>query len=183
MSNAEIWQDGHRVFGAGQTRKQTPDEIFEELKMRHKPNQCPPILHGDCKNAINDYLNMTRRVLNQNSGETAGCTDTQIAASFAVFMGLMNIAAYLSSAISNGNGEIAESLNRLARAVENMTPAVEPPTLVRLRDVSRRIGISSESIMKLSRKGEFPQAIYLDDSEVPFFRDSDVNNWLTARTA
>ena len=105
----------------------------------------------------------------------------QVAASLAILIGLQNVAGYLSAAINNGSGDIAEALNRLARAVENMTPAVEPPTLVRLRDVSRRIGISSEGIMRLAKKNEFPQPIRLDG--IPFFKESDVNDWLTAKAA
>lgn len=177
-----LWRDGKKIFGCDQPTKQTPDEIFEEHKMKLKPNQCPPILHGDCKNAINDYLNMTRRIINQNTGETAGCSDTQVVASFAAFTGLMNVAAYLSAAINNGSGEIAESINRLARAVENLTPATEPPTLVRLRDVARRIGISSEGIMRLANKNEFPQPVTRLEG-IPFFREGDVNDWLAARAA
>ena len=182
MSNDHLlWRDGHKIFNVGKPRKQTPNE---ELQMKHhKPTQCPPILHGDCTNIINDFLRATRRIVDARTGETAGSTDSNIAASLAVFTGLQNVAAYLSAAINNGSGEIAESLNRLARAVENLTPAVEPPTLVRLRDVSRRIGISSESVMKLSRKGQFPAAIYLDDSGVPFFTESQVNEWLASKVA
>lgn len=181
MSDHLLWRDGHKIFGCEQPKRQTPDEIFEEFKMKMKPHQCPPILHGDCKNAINDYLNMTRQIVNQRTGETAACSD--VAASFAVFTGLMNVAAYASSAISNGSGEIAEALNRLARAIETNSPAADPPTLTRLRDVSRRIGITSESVMKLSRRGEFPEAVYLDDSGIPFFREIDVTNWLAGKAA
>jgi predicted DNA-binding transcriptional regulator AlpA len=93
----------------------------------------------------------------------------------------VNIAAYLSCAISNASSDVAKSLDRLARAVENLTPATEPPTLVRLRDVARRIGLSSDAIMRLSLKDEFPKPIYLGG--IPFFSDSNVSDWLTAKAA
>lgn len=176
-----LWRDGHRIFNMGKPRKQTPDELYEELKMKHKPNQCPPIHMGDCTNIINDFLSASRQIVNARTGETAGSTDPQIAASLAVFVGLQNVAGYLSAAINNGSGEIAEALNRLARAIENSTPATDPPVLVRLRDVSRRLGLSSESLMKLSSKGEFPTPIRLDG--IPFFKESEINDWLAAKAA
>lgn len=181
MSDHLLWRDGHKIFNVGRPKTQTPDELYEELKMKHKPNQCPPILHGDCTNIINDVLNATRRIVDARTGETAGSTDPQVAASLAILIGLQNVAGYLSAAINNGSEDIAESINRLARAVANSTPAIDPPTLVRLRDVARRIGISSDALMRLSLKGEFPDVVRIAD--MPFFRESDVNDWLTAKAA
>jgi predicted DNA-binding transcriptional regulator AlpA len=180
MSKVEIWRDGDQIHGSDQPQKQTSDEIFEEFKMRIKPHQCPPILLSDSRNAINEFLHWAPHLISQNTGQTVSSADTEVLASLAVFSGLMNVAAHVSSALGNAGGEIAESLDRLARAVENSSPAVDPPKLTRLRDVSRRIGISSEAIMRLAAKNEFPQpATRLEG--IPFFRESDVTVWLTAK--
>jgi predicted DNA-binding transcriptional regulator AlpA len=147
-------------------------------------HECPPVLAGDCANVVFDeFLRSIRRKIDAQLGEGYASPDIVAAVvnALATEHGATNVAAYLSCAISNAGSEIAESVNRLARAVENYTPAVEPPTLVRLRDVARRIGLSSDSIMRMSLKDEFPKPVYLDG--IPFFRESDVNDWLTVRAA
>jgi predicted DNA-binding transcriptional regulator AlpA len=151
-----------------------------------KISECPPALVGDAANVIyDDFLRSIRSRIDGRLGDGSANAETiaAVLTALATEHASVNLASYVSCAIRDAGSDIADSVSRLARAVENLTPAVEPPTLVRLRDVSRRIGISSESVMKLSRKGQFPAAIYLDESGVPFFVESDVDAWLASKVA
>jgi predicted DNA-binding transcriptional regulator AlpA len=166
MSKSELWRDGGRIIPVG-----TPPQRTQiEASMKHQPNQCPPILFGDAKNLLNEFARFAR---SQKADES---TDSEVLQPFATLTGLQNVAAYVSTAIRDAGSEVAESLDRLARAIENSSPATDPPKLVRLRDVARRIGLSSDSVMRLYLNGEFPKPVYLDG--VPFFRESEVNEWL-----
>jgi predicted DNA-binding transcriptional regulator AlpA len=170
--------DGTRSTNFAGLHHRTPEQVFEEFKMKIKPHECPPIFHSDGRTATDKFVQWATN-LTQGQGEISRETIAHLASGFAAFSGQMNVAAYVSSAINNTGGEIAESLNRLARAVENLTPTVEPPVLLTLRNVARRVGLWQFQIKKLIKAGEFPQPIDVAGSKK--FLESDINQWLTTK--
>ena len=61
-----------------------------------------------------------------------------------------------------------------------MDQALVRPSILRVQEVSRRVGLSRTTLWRLAKRGEFPQARKLTAKTIGWL-ESDVEEWIETR--